>query len=165
MLRIPVGRVVSAHGLRGEVKFDYYNQAKQDFLRYTSLLAEKHGISITLEVAGVRFQKGFLYIQFAGLDSREKTSFLMGRELSVREEDLPRLNEDEYYDYQLVGLDVVNSKLEKIGKVERVFHTEAGDVLAVTGRDEHFIPMAEGSIVRIDLAAASITVNEDAILA
>ncbi|OPY64824.1 MAG: Ribosome maturation factor RimM [Syntrophorhabdus sp. PtaU1.Bin050] len=82
----------------------------------------------------------------------------------MREEDLPPLDNDEYYDYQLIGLDVTNRRGERIGKVEQILHTGANDVMIVTGTREIFVPMVEGYVSEIDLASSCITVDEDALL-
>ncbi len=46
---VPVGKVVSAHGMRGEVKFYYYNEVKEDFLRYTSLFVVKDNVKTEIK--------------------------------------------------------------------------------------------------------------------
>jgi 16S rRNA processing protein RimM len=160
---IPVGRVVADHGLGGAVKFKYYNEAAEDFYRYASLIVEKDGKQTELKPTEVRFSKGFFYLKFDGLDSSEKVSFLINQELCVREEDLPPLDNDEYYDYQLIGLHVTNHMGDKIGMVTQVIHTGANSIIVVTGKEEILVPMVEGIIVRIDLEDSFIAIDEDAL--
>ena len=162
---IPVGRVVANHGLNGVVKFKYYNEDAEYFYRYTSLTIDKDGRQTELNPTEVRFSKGFFYLKFEGLNSPEKVSFLINQELCVREEDLPPLDNDEYYDYQLIGLQVVNHKNETIGAVTQVIHTGANDIIVVTGKEETLVPMVEGLISRVDLKNSLIIINEDALLA
>ena len=158
---IPVGRVVAGHGLNGAVKFQYYNEDVNQFIFYTSLYADKGGKQAKLNLTEVRFSKGFFYLKLEGLNSPEKVSFLINQELSVREEDLPSLDNDEYYDYQLVGLNVVNHKHELVGLVTHIIHTGVNDILAVTGKEEILVPMVEGLISKIDLESALIVIDED----
>jgi len=160
---IPVGRVVADHGLAGVVKFKYYNEAVEDFYRYASLIVEKDGKQTELKPTEVRFSKGFFYLKFDGLDSSEKVSFLINQELCVREEDLPPLDNDEYYDYQLIGLHVTNHMGDKIGMVTQVIHTGVNSIIVVTGKEEILVPMVEGIIVRIDLEDSFIAIDEDAL--
>jgi 16S rRNA processing protein RimM len=162
---IPVGKVVADHGLGGAVKFKYYNEASDNFYRYTSFIANKDGRQAELKPTDVRFRKGFFYLKFEGLENPEKVSFLINQELFVREEDLPPLDNSEYYDYQLVGLNVVNHNGNSIGTVSEVIHAGANDILSVTGKEEILIPMVEGLIVRIDLKDSLIVIDEDALLA
>ena len=97
------------------------------------------------------------------MDSSEKVSFLINQELCVREEDLPPLDNDEYYDYQLIGLHVTNHKDDKIGMVTQVIHTGANSIIVVTGKEEILVPMVEGIIVRIDLEDSFIAIDEEAL--
>jgi 16S rRNA processing protein RimM len=158
---IPVGRVIAGHGLNGAVKFQYYNEDVDQFGFYTSLYADIGGRQTKFNLTEVRFRKGFFYLKLEDLNSPEKISFLINQELSVREVDLPLLDNDEYYDYQLIGLNVVNHKHEPVGVVTHVIHTGVNDILTVTGREEILVPMVEGLISKIDLQNTLIVIDED----
>lgn len=160
---IPVGRVVAGHGLSGTVKFQYYNEDVDQFYFYTSLYIEENEGQIKLNPTEVRFSKGFFYLKFEGLNSPEKVSFLINQELCVREDDLPSLDNEEYYDYQLIGLNVVNHNNDFIGKVTQIVHTGANDIIVVAGKEEILVPMVEGLILRIDLKESLIVIDEDAL--
>jgi len=160
---IPVGKVVAGHGLSGVVKFKYYNEDVEQFHCYTSLTIDRDGRQTELNPTEVRFSKGFFYLKFEGLNSPEKVSFLINQELCVREEDLPSLDNDEYYDYQLIGLNVVNQKHELIGTVAQIVHTGVNDIIVVTGKEEILVPMVEGLIFRIDLKDSLIIIDEEAL--
>jgi 16S rRNA processing protein RimM len=166
MKYIPVGKILSAHGLKGEVKFRYYNEATEDFLRYASLFFKKGNTYTEFALTRKRFQKGLFYIRIEGLESPEEVFPLLNSELFVREEDLPRLEDGEYYDYQLVGLNVIDRKGEKTGTVKAVIHTKANDLLAIThGGEEVFVPLMEDFICKIDLEDSTIMIDESAYLA
>ena len=53
---IPVGRIVASHGLRGEVKFRYYNETGSDFLQYHSFFADLDDKKIKLKPIETRLQ-------------------------------------------------------------------------------------------------------------
>lgn len=158
---VPVGKVVSAHGMRGELKFYYYNEVKEDFLLYTSLFVVKDTVKTEIRPLRVRFQKNFVYFTVAGLRSLEDVSFLIGKELFVREKDLPVVDEGEYYEYQLIGLDVINKKGETLGAVESILHTGANDVLVVEGKEGLMVPMIEGFIVEIDVKKGFVRIDDE----
>ena len=113
--------------------------------------------------ARVRFRKGFIYIHFEGIHSVEDALPLVNKELFVREEDLGGLDDSEYYEYQLIGLDVMNKKMEKIGSVESVLHTGANDVIMVTGTRGLAVPLVEGFIVAIDVKKGIVCVDDEAL--
>ncbi|MDR2018638.1 MAG: ribosome maturation factor RimM [Syntrophobacterales bacterium] len=160
---ISVGRALGTYGIKGEIRFRYYNEVKENFLRYSSLFHRKDDLYEELEVTGKRFQKGLFYIKFKGLESPEEVFPLVNKELFVREMDLPRLESHEYYDYQLVGLDVTDRKGDRIGKVKSIVHTKANDLLTVSvGDEELFIPLIEEVVLKIDLEGSSIIVDGSA---
>ena len=161
---IPVGKVVADHGLGGAVKFKYYNEDAENFYRYSSLITNKNERQAELKLTEVRFSKGFFYLKFENLNSPEQVSFLINQESFVREEDLPPLDNDEYYDYQLIGLHVVNHSGELIGTVSQVIHTGVNDIIVVKGKEEILVPMVEGLVSKIDLKNSLITIDEEALL-
>ena len=159
---IPVGRVLSAHGLKGEVKFRYYNETAADSLQYPSFFVDRVGRKTEVKPTRIRRQKNLFLIKFEKLDSIEDVGFLLGKELFVSETDLPVLGEDEYYDYQLIGLDVRTEAGKVIGKVQSVMHIRERDVLIVEGHREVLVPMTEDHIVKISLTEG-VQVREEAL--
>jgi 16S rRNA processing protein RimM len=161
---IPVGKVLATRGLQGEVRFRYYNDSGSNLDSYEVLYADRGGEKFPLRLARVRAQSGQFLIRFVEIAGAGEASSLVGQELFAREEDLPALNENEYYDYQLVGLEVVNEKGERVGRVKRVMHTRASDILVVEGAQESLIPMVEGFILDVDIRASRMKVAEGAIV-
>lgn len=158
---VPVGRVISTHGIKGEVKFQYYNDEKEVFYAYTSFLVKNENNRwVTFEPTDKRFYKGFFYLKFKGLDSPEAALPLINKEFFVKEEQLPPLNDDEYYEYQLIGLKVINQDDIGVGTVTGVMHTGAQELIVVRGEKEIIIPMVEDYILSIDIVNKTMTVVE-----
>ncbi len=160
MKYVPIGRIISAHGVKGEIRFRYYNDNKEVFFGYTSFFVKSGDGWVLLQPTGINLHKGVFRIKFNGFDRIEDISFLIDRELCVREGDLPDLDEDEYYEYQLVGLDVRKENDESIGEVSGIIHTGANDCLLVRGDQEVLIPMTEEHILTIDLGDRVIRVRD-----
>ena len=145
---VALGRVVSAHGVRGEVRFRPYNESSPTSLRYPLFFADRAGSKIELVPLGVRPGKGAFIVRFEGLDTVEAVSFLTGKELFVREQDLPPLGPDEYYEYQLVGLRAVTeaervvAAAPEVGLTESQFPVE--EAVAVNGPPETVMFCAAG---------------------
>ena len=163
MKYITVGRVVATHGIRGAVKFKYYNEDKEAFLQYRRLYAESGGETLELKPFWAQPQKGFFLVRFEGFEGPEQVAFLIGNELLVREDDLPPPGEDEYYDFQLIGLEVVNERGEPVGKVVEVIHTGANDVIAVEGLHPLLVPLVEGYVLDVDLGRGIMRIRQEAL--
>jgi 16S rRNA processing protein RimM len=161
---IPVGRVVSAHGVKGEIKFRYYNEDAAASLQYPSFFAEENGAKRELKPLRVRPLAGSFLIKLEGLETADEVRFLLDRELFVREDDLAPLGEDEYYDYQLIGLVAVTEKDRLLGKVVEVMHTKANDILVVRGAAEALVPMTGDHIVQISMKEGLVRIREDGLV-
>jgi 16S rRNA processing protein RimM len=159
MKYVPVGRVISAHGIKGEVRFRYYNDEKEVLYEYTSFFVKSDDGWMQLQPTGLNLHKAIFRIKFRVLDKLGDVSFLMNRELFVEEGDLPDLDENEYYEYQLVGLDVLGDNEENLGQVAAIIHTGANDCLVVKGDQEILIPMIEDYVLAVDLDKGFISVR------
>jgi 16S rRNA processing protein RimM len=161
---IPVGRVVSTRGLRGEIRFQYYNDSETSLYQYRSFFADCDGRKVQLRPSQIESRRGYFLIQFGGLETPSSVSFLIGKELFVKEEDLPGLSEGEYYDYQLIGLKVIDENGKSLGQVREIIHTKANDIIVIKGEKELLVPMQEEFVLDIDVGAASIRVSEGAVI-
>ncbi|HEX2966528.1 MAG TPA: ribosome maturation factor RimM [Syntrophorhabdaceae bacterium] len=160
---IPVGRVVSTQGVRGEIKFYYYNEVHEDILRYTSLFIVQNDAETELKPKRVRFQGNRIIIQFEGVTDKNIAASLVNKELFVREKDLDELDEGEYYEYQLIGLEVLDSKGKKVGSVDTVLNTGAHNVLIVKGEKSFAVPLVEGFITEVNVSRGNICIDEGAL--
>lgn len=160
---IPIGRITSFHGIKGEIKFKYYNEVSEELSSYTSFFTLTEKGYLELYPEEIRYRQGIFYILFRGFENRDAVGFLRGKELFVREEDLPVLTDGTYYDYQLMRLKVLNASGTPMGTVTEIFHTRAGDILVVHGEREWLIPMSEDNIAEIDVQNAFIRLTYEAL--
>jgi 16S rRNA processing protein RimM len=157
---VSIGQVVSAHGVQGDIRFRYYGESEENLKGYQALYAEADGKKIELKPISLRRQKNLFLIRFKGLESIERVQFLLKKELLVAETDLPELEEDEYYDFQLMGMTVVNEQGETIGNVAEVLHTRGGDILSIVGKQSLLVPMHDDFVLHVDTANARIAIRE-----
>lgn len=100
--------------------------------------------------------RGHLVIRIEGVETREMADRLRGAALCARAEDSPPLRPGEYYVHQLLGLEVVTTDGQVLGRVEEVIPTSAHDVYVV---GEYLIPAVSHVVVDIDLEAGRMTVE------
>lgn len=156
---VPVGRILSAHGIRGEVNFLYYNEVYQDFLRYTSVFYEKEGEMVELRVRRVRLKDKRFILQFEDVKDRTSAENLAGKTIYVKEEDLPKLEDGEYYVFQLLEAQVLDENGKTLGKVKNVLKIGPNSILEVKGDEEILIPMVEDFILKVDVKERVIRVR------
>jgi len=152
---VAVGRIVGAHGVRGELKVEPLAPASVLAPgRAVIVAAEKH------EIERARHGGRFAYLTLTGVDSREAAKSLSGAFLEVTERDLPPLPDGEYYRFQLIGLTVRGVDGHQLGRVTDVFSTPENDVYVVSGPSgEALIPAVDEVVQSIDLGAGEILIE------
>ena len=84
----------------------------------------------------------------------------VGSILYLPERDLDSLLSGEYYHYQVVGLEVFDTKGERIGVIVRTWPTPGGELYVVNGPSkEHLIPAVKEIIEKVDFAAGRMIIN------
>jgi len=116
-----------------------------------------------LEVRKARWHRKDLLIAFDGFDDREEVGVFRNHLVSVRVDEIPPLEEGEYYLHQLVGLHVINADDEHLlGVVEKIIETgAANDVFLVRAQDgsELLIPDIESVVLSIDIEVGEMRVH------
>lgn len=160
---VAVARVVKTRGVRGEVVADLLTDFPERFTGLERLIAvTPSGERMTLELQEHWFHGGRIVLKFAGYDSPEAASVLVRYELAVPEADAVELEEDEFYDWQLVGCHVETIDGVRIGRVGDVLHMGAAPVLVISDEEserEHLVPFAETICVEVDLEQKLIRVD------
>lgn len=153
--QVMIGRVVGAHGLRGQLRVQYFGDAPDPLLRITRVeLAGEDGAGARpYEVAAVSpGRRGELRVALAGLRGRDAALELRGRFVFAAPEQLPPLPEGEYYGFELVGCRVEASDGRRLGTVRGIWETGASDVLVVEDEQgrEQLIPAAAPLLREVD---------------
>jgi 16S rRNA processing protein RimM len=153
-----VGRIVAPWGVRGEVKVALETDFPERFERLKRVYLGEKAISFVLE--GSRLHKRHALLKLGGCDDRDAAEKLRGQLVQIPIEEAMPLGEDEYYVYQIVGLDVWTGEEEYLGRVSEVLFTGANDVYVVQGeRGEILVPAVEDVVLEIDLAGGRLTVE------
>ena len=144
--RLCVGRVVGAHGLRGQLRLRIDGDAEAWLVR---------GVTVVLAAAGAEAGRVFEVkaaapgrrhewrVTLAGVEDRDGSEALRGREVFIEVSALPALEDGAFYGYQIVGCQLEDEAGNAVGRVTGVWETGA-DVLVIEGEDgrEHLVPAA-----------------------
>ena len=156
-----MGRVASAHGIRGWVKIQPFTEYLDSLLDYeTWWLGKEQGPWREVEVRQCEVHSKVLVAQLPDCPDRNAAERLKGLLIAVPRSELPEQDEDEYYWADLIGMSVVNGAGERLGTVEKLLETGANDVLSVRGESgEILIPFVEAAIKQVDLPNKTILVD------
>jgi len=160
----------AAHGIKGELRVKTFTGAPEALGDYGPLSARD---GRTFEVVSIRPAGNVAVVRFKGIDGRTAAEALTGTELFVDRSALPEsVEEDEFYQADLIGLAVKDDTGATIGKVLAVQNFGGGDILDLMlgSRKGVLIPFTQaavpevsiaGGFIRIDPIAAGLVEDED----
>lgn len=150
---------MGAFGVKGEVRIKSFCAQPEDVGSYGLLSSEDGSQSYDLTVT--RPVKGGFAARIKGVRFKDEADALRGVRLFVPRSALPNLPDDEYYYSDLIGMVVVDTGGEMLGKVRAVHDHGAGDILEVrlaTGGDA-LLPFTREIVPTVDMTSGRIVVD------
>ncbi|MFF3710412.1 ribosome maturation factor RimM [Streptomyces phaeochromogenes] len=153
-MQLVVARVGRAHGIKGEVTVEVRTDEPELRLAPGAVLATDPASAGPLAIETGRVHSGRLLLRFEGVRDRNGAEALRNTLLiaEVDPDDKPE-DPDEYYDHQLMDLDVVLEDGTEVGRITEISHLPSQDLFVVERADgtEVLIPFVEEIVVDIDL--------------
>ncbi|MFG2627252.1 ribosome maturation factor RimM [Streptomyces sp. NPDC048473] len=153
-MQLVVARIGRAHGIKGEVTVEVRTDEPELRLAPGAVLATEPATAGPLTIETGRVHSGRLLLRFEGVRDRTAAEALRNT-LLISEVDPAELPEDpeEFYDHQLMDLDVVLADGTEIGRITEITHLPSQDLFIVERPDgsEVMIPFVEEIVTEIDL--------------
>ena len=150
---LQVGIITSTHGVRGEVKVYPTTDDPRRFRRLKEVVLDTGKEKMNLEIEGVKFFKQFVILKFKGLDNINDIEKYRQKSLYVTRKNAVRLQRDEYFIADLIGLKVQDEDGKELGTVKDVIETGANDVYEVEMADGKslLLPAIKQCILNVDV--------------
>lgn len=158
---LQVGIITSTHGVRGEVKVYPTTDDPRRFRRLKEVVLDTGREKLNLEIEGVKFFKQFVILKFKGLDNINDIEKYRQKSLYVTRENAVRLQRDEYFIADLIGLKVQDEDGTELGTVKDVIETGANDVYEVEMADGRslLLPAIKQCILNVDVENGMMQVH------
>ena len=168
---LQLARVLKPHGIRGDLRIQVVTSFPERIAGLEKIFvgpapesyrASKEGLKPYRVTKSHRDKNDQWLIHLSGIDSREAADTLREMHLFVALEDAVPLETDEYYLFQLMGLDIYDAADNRLlGKLSDVLETGANDVYVVRGETlgEVLIPALEDTIQEVDLVAGKVVMR------
>ena len=145
---IKVGRIVNAHGIRGEVRVQPRDGDPAFLTRFKTFYIDGQPVSPTAD----HVHKSLVLMKFPGVEDRNAAWTYKDKDLYIRRADA-RLPEGAYFDDELLGMGVFDAATgEELGKLTAVENYPAHKVYTVKGRREYLIPAVKDVFIKsVDL--------------
>jgi len=162
---------VKAHGLKGALKLELFTDDPDGrfvpgavFTLQVPESSPWHGKTVT--VKEFKWMNSHPVVFLDGIDDRSGAESIVRAILWVDQDSAaPVVEDDAWYDHQLVGLDVVRDGAV-IGRVSRIDHFPSQDLLSVqlTGDQDRevLVPFVRAIVPEVDMAARRLVVTPPA---
>lgn len=161
-MRLVVGRLGRAHGIRGEVTVEVRTDEPDERFAVGAVLlcAGRVGVPATVTVAGARWQNGRLVLRLDGVTDRTAAEALRGTLLEADVEPVSG-EDDEFHDQVLIGLEVRDGAGHVLGAIGEVLHLPGQDLLAVerSAAPELLVPFVTEIVPVVDVAGGFVVVE------
>lgn len=139
-----------------------FTDPMENILKYSPWLLKKDGHIKSINVIDGLLQSKTIVAHLADVNDRDQAADLMGCDVLITHEQLPKTAKGEFYWSDLIGLTVETVEGVPLGTVENLMETGANDVLLIKGERERVIPFLQGqTIISIDLKENTMIVDWD----
>lgn len=115
---------------------------------------------MTLHICQVKFFKQMVILKFKEFQNINEVERFRGKSLYVTRENAVKLQKDEYFIADMIGIRVVSTEGEELGTLTDVLQTGANDVYVVEqeGAQQLLLPAIKDCIRDIDMEQMVMTV-------
>lgn len=129
-LPILLCKIQSAHGLRGQVKIKTFTENPESITSYGDIF-DKSGRKYKIKIQKI-IGPDHIIASIDGVFDRNASEKIKGLELFIQRNSLPELPNGQYYETDLMGLEVRNLKTgEKFGIIEGFHNFGAGLIIEI----------------------------------
>ena len=160
---VVIGKVMDTFGVKGELKVlplapeEVFEKLRKVYFKRSG------GGYVPFKVESVRKHGDLFLVKLRGYDSLSDAEQFRGAHLFLLEDELPERDEDEFYAYELVGMEVWTDKGRRLGRVKRIEDFGVYDMLIL--EDERImIPFVGDIVLEVDREKREIKVREDMIV-
>jgi 16S rRNA processing protein RimM len=145
---LKVGKILSSHGLNGNVKVVSFFENPEDIFSYR--VTDGSGNDLNYRKAGLTSKKDVFLVKFEHINSIEEAKMHNGVELFIDSNDLPPLAEGEFYLEDMIGMSVTDG--DRNGVIDSLSNYGAGDILEIkwNGRGTECITYSKDLIKEVD---------------
>lgn len=155
---ICIAKIVGPHGVHGSVRVLVFSDDPMGLANYKNL-KDKNGKDFGIKK--IRLLKGeVLVVKFDEIQDRTEAEAARGIELFVSREEMPDLDEDEFYINDLVALSVRSTKGDVLGVVKAVENHGAGYFLTLDTYPKISVPFTKEAVPELHIHEGYIVMNE-----
>lgn len=146
-----LGKITKTHGVKGELIIWLDVDFPEDYEEMESIFLEIKGELVPYFIEDLQIRGSKSIIKFEEIDSFDDAKKLVDCDVYLPEDNLPELNDDQFYYHEIIGFDVVDASHGKLGKIIGVFENNSQDLIGMDYQGvEVLIPISDEIVKTID---------------
>lgn len=158
-----IGKLIGAHGVRGEVKVFPITDDVRRFHSISKcfLMDANEKMVREIEILSKRIVNDRVLLTFDQVNDRDSAAKLNGLYIAVHRLDARKLEAGRYFITDMIGCQVIDAQDGVIGNIFDIIQTGANDVIAVkrTGKPDLYIPFLNNVVTEVDVFSKIIRVQ------
>jgi 16S rRNA processing protein RimM len=156
---LAVGRIAKPHGVLGEVRVELMTDHPERFEWLDAIyVGEKNPRRVP--IVSVRYHQDVVLLKLEGYPTRTEAELLRGELLQVPESEAVPLEDDEYFLYQLIGIEVFTEQGRHLGQLTEILETGANNVFVIDNEGrQYLIPDIPDVIREIDIENRRLVIH------
>ncbi|MGH7205513.1 MAG: ribosome maturation factor RimM [Nitrospiraceae bacterium] len=158
---IAIGKIEKPFGVRGEVRVRSLSDVPGRFEGLTQVtLVAPSGRALVTAVTRVRANGNSYVLGFDASTTPEEAAVFRGWLIKIPRDQAPPLPAGQYYEFDLIGMTVVDGVGQLLGTLEEVLETASNHVFVVRreGR-EILIPAIKDAVAAVDVENRTMTIR------
>lgn len=150
MKKYRIGRILKPHGIKGYLKIAIDRKLVDNFFN-RKVCIEKDNNYCQYDIENIKWNKDKLLLKLKTIDSIEEAEQLKNGYLVLEEDKLKKLDEDNYYYYELIGSKIILNS-QSIGVLEKIDNFGSSDILVIKKHNEKelLLPFIKDVVKRVD---------------
>ena len=156
-----LGYIVKTHGTKGQVVAFFDVDYPEDYEDLESVFLEQKGRLIPFFIALMEpVQKGRFIIKFEDINTIEQAETLRNTAIYLPLDELPELEEDQFYFHEGIGYQVIDQNHGPLGTVKDFYDMPQQQLMAMEYLDqEMLVPVMDEIVLRADHDAKQLHVK------
>jgi 16S rRNA processing protein RimM len=156
-----LGKIAKKFSFKGEVLLYLDTDEPEIYENLESVFVEINKSLVPFFILKSQLHKGkFLRIRFEDIENEEDADRIIGCEAYLPLSMLPKLEGTQFYFHEVIGFDVLDTRLGNIGKITGINDSGAQSIFEIEKNGtEILVPLIDDFIIALDRANKTITLE------
>lgn len=154
-----LGRIAKPFSYKGELVLFFDVDEPSDYFDLDFVYIEINKRLVKYEIESIRPHANKVVVRFKDV-TVEESNVLVGKDLYLPLERLPKLEGNKFYFHEIIGFNVIDEEKGNIGTIREIYDNMTQPIMAIDfGEKEILIPLIDEVISQVDRANKTIHIK------